>query len=180
MNNCESIRESIGGWLDGELSPAQSQSVRAHVASCSDCEEARRQLEKIQLTLGSILTAEASRVEFAPVWREVERRINEKRLWHQDWIEWFQSVATAPRVAWAVPAVIGLLLAVFSLDSYLPGWRPGSARNNFASVESIDAYGRNVALLRENETKTTVIWLYQDQEGENETAEDTSKSGPAF
>jgi anti-sigma factor RsiW len=180
MNNCESIRESIGGWLDGELSPAQSDTVRAHVASCPDCGKTRRQMEKIQLTLGNILTAESSRVKFAPLWREVERRINEKRSWHRELIEWFQSVLTAPRVAWAVPAVIGLLLAVLSLDSYLPGWRPGSARNNFASVESIDAYGRNVALLRENETKTTVIWLYQDQEGENEAAEDTSKSGPAF
>jgi hypothetical protein len=79
-----------------------------------------------------------------------------------------------------VPAVIALVLALFSLDSYLPGWRFGGARNNFAAVESIDAYGRSVALLRENESKTTVIWLYQDQEGENEAAEDATKSGPAF
>ncbi len=43
-----------------------------------------------------------------------------------------------------------------------------SNASNFASVESIDAHGRNVALLREDETKTTVIWLYQNQEGENE------------
>jgi hypothetical protein len=34
--------------------------------------------------------------------------------------------------------------------------------------------------LRENESKTTVIWLYEDQEGENEVAEEPSKSGPAF
>jgi hypothetical protein len=78
-----------------------------------------------------------------------------------------------------VPAVIVLLLAVVSLESYLPGWR-GAGRNAFATVESIDAYGRNVALLREYDTKTTVIWLYQDQEGENEAAEETAPSGPAF
>jgi hypothetical protein len=59
-------------------------------------------------------------------------------------------------------------------------WRLGGSRNSFASVESIDAYGRSVALLREQETKTTVIWLYQDQEGENEAAEDTAKSAPTF
>jgi sugar (pentulose or hexulose) kinase len=47
-------------------------------------------------------------------------------------------------------------------------------------VDSIDSHGHNVALLRENESKTTVIWLYQDQEGEDEAAEDTAKSGPAF
>jgi hypothetical protein len=59
-------------------------------------------------------------------------------------------------------------------------WRLGGPRNSPASVESIDTYGRSVALLREQETKTTVIWLYQDQEGENEAAEDTAKSAPTF
>jgi hypothetical protein len=37
-------------------------------------------------------------------------------------------------------------------------------------VESIDAHGRSVALLRENESKTTVIWLYQNEEGEMKLA----------
>jgi hypothetical protein len=86
-----------------------------------------------------------------------------------------RGVLPASRLAWVVPAVIALLLAGVSLESY---WRGG--RNAFATVESIDAYGRNVALLREYDTKTTVIWLYQDQEGENEAAEESAPSGPAF
>jgi len=49
-----------------------------------------------------------------------------------------------------------------------------------AAVDSIDAHGRNVALLREYDSKTTVIWLYEDQEGENETAEEPPPPGPAF
>lgn len=177
MNNCATIRESIGRWLDGELSASESESVSVHVASCSECGEARRQLAKLQLALKDELATEAARIEFRPFWREVERRINQKRAWHEDLLEWGRDFFTAPRVAWAVPAVIALALAVFSFDSYLPGW---GARNNFVSVESIDAHGRSVALLREHETKTTVIWLYQDQEGENEALEETSKSGPAF
>ena len=176
MTNCESIQESIGGWLDGELSPVQSETVRAHVASCSQCGEARRQMEKIQLTLRNVLTAEASRVEFAPLWREVERRINEKRSWHEELIEWFRSVLTAPRVAWAVPAAIVVVLGLFSLNK----WQVSGQGNSFTAVESIDAYGRNVALLREDETKTTIIWLYQNPEGENENTDEAAKSGPPF
>ena len=115
-----------------------------------------------------------------PFWREVERRISQKGAWHEDLLDWFRRSLSTPRIAWAVPAVIALLLLVLSLESYLPWWRFGGRRNNFAAVESIDAHGRSVALLRENETKTTVIWLYQDHEGENEAAEEPSKSGPAF
>jgi len=180
MTNCETIRESIGGWLDGELSPGESDSVRAHVANCAACGEVRRQLEKLHLALKDQLSAEAAGIEFLPFWRDVQQRINQKQAWHEELLDWCRDFFTAPRIAWSVPAVIALVLAAFSLDVYLPGWRFGGARNNFAAVESIDAHGRSVALLRENESKTTVIWLYQDQEGENEAAEDATKSGPAF
>jgi hypothetical protein len=72
-----------------------------------------------------------------------------------------------------------LLLGLFLWILIGPGG--GSAvRAMVSAVDSIDAHGRSVALLRENETKTTVIWLYEDQEVEHETAEEDSKSGPAF
>jgi anti-sigma factor RsiW len=176
MKECEGIRQSIGSWLDGELGAAESESVRAHVANCRDCGETQRRLEKIHLALKAALVTSAPQIEFRSFWRAVERRINEKPAWHEDLLDWFRGLFAAPRVAWVVPALIGLLLVLMATDF----WRLGSSRNSFASVESIDAYGRSVALLREHETKTTVIWLYQDQEGENETAEDTAKSAPTF
>lgn len=180
MTGCANIRESIGRWLDGELSPAESEAARQHVSACAGCAETRRQLEKIDATLKSVLAAEAARVEFMPLWREVQSRVNRKRAWYADLLDWSRALLTTPRVAWAVPTVIALLLGLFSLDSYWFGWRFGASRNSFAAVDSIDAHGRSVALLRENETKTTVIWLYEDQEVEHETAEEASKSGPAF
>jgi anti-sigma factor RsiW len=179
MRDCESIRESIGRWLDGELGPSESESVRSHVAGCAQCHQARLQLEKIHSELKHALLSEAQKIEFLPFWRAVQLRIAEKRAWYADALDWARGVLTTPRAAWAVPVVIALLLAAVSLDSYFPGWR-GGARNSFATVESIDAYGRSVALLRENESKTTVIWLYEDQEGENGTADDSAKSAPAF
>jgi hypothetical protein len=175
MNGCEDKVASIERWLDGELSGAESESLRIHLAACAGCSEARRRLEKLQSTLTGVLLSEAQPVDFMPFWRAVQLRINEKRPWYQDALDWMRGVLPASRLAWVVPAVIALLLAGVSLESY---WRGG--RNAFATVESIDAYGRNVALLREYDTKTTVIWLYQDQEGENEAAEETAPSGPAF
>jgi hypothetical protein len=180
MTGCENISESIGRWMDGELSFAESEAAREHVLTCADCSEARRQLEKLDATLKSVLAAEAARVDFAPLWRGVQSRINRKRAWYEDLLDWSRGLLAAPRVAWAVPAVIALLLGLFTLDSYWSGRWFGGSRNSFAAVDSIDAHGRSVALLRENETKTTVIWLYEDQEVEHETAEEASKSGPAF
>ena len=43
-----------------------------------------------------------------------------------------------------------------------------------------DQVRADVALLREDDSKTTVIWLYQNQEGDDEAAEETPQPGPAF
>ena len=107
MSECESVQESIGRWLDGEMPPSESESVRAHVARCNDCGEARRRLEKMQSALKSVLAAETAPIEFMPFWRAVERRINEKRAWYEDWLERARGLFTAPRLAWAVPVAIG-------------------------------------------------------------------------
>jgi len=178
MRDCESIRQSIGRWLDGELEAPESESVRAHLASCAECGKAQQQLESIQQMLKKTLLAEAQQIEFLPFWRGVQLRIGHKTSWYEHALEWTRETFTLSRAAWLVPVSIAVLLAILSLESYIPGWREG--RNSFASVESIDAYGRNVALLRQNESKTTVIWLYEDQEGENETADEPAKSAPAF
>jgi len=177
MNECERIEQSMERWLDGELGAAESEVVRSHVDSCANCGAVEQRLVKLERALGNVLAAAAPRIEFAPFWSELERRIDEKTPWHKDLRERIHGWFAVPRTAWAVPALIVLLIAVLSYDSYLPFWR---SRNNSATVVSIDAYGRSVALLREDESKTTVIWLYQNQEGDDEAAEETPQPGPAF
>lgn len=175
MNECERVQEAIGRWLDGEITPAESESMHLHLERCPACREERRRMESLQRALKSVLSVGSAPIEFAPFWRAVEARI-QKRRWYDDWAERLRGFFSPPGLAWAVPVAIALMLVVFYADRL----RFGGSRGSFASVESIDAYGRNVALWRENESKTTVIWLYQDQEGENETADDSAPSAPAF
>jgi predicted anti-sigma-YlaC factor YlaD len=177
MNECARIEQSMGRWLDGELSAAESEVVRAHVSGCAHCGTAQQRLEKLERALDDVLVAAAPRIEFAPFWRELERRIDEKPPWHKELRERIYGWFALPRAAWAIPALIVVLLAALSYDSYFPFWR---SRNNLATVVSIDSHGRSVALLREDESKTTVIWLYQNQEGDDEAAEETPQPGPAF
>jgi anti-sigma factor RsiW len=176
-DSCENIRDVLGPWQDGELNRPDAEAVRLHVESCARCGQERRELERLDSVLKSHLESQAPRIEFEPFWRGVQQRIAAKRTWHEDVREWAHSVVSGPRLAWAVPAVIVLVLAGLSFNSL---WRFGTQRNNFAAVESIDAHGRNVALFREDETKTTVIWLYQNQEGEDESSGENADAGPSF
>lgn len=181
IKRCEDIRDRIGAWMDGELSRSGAEEVRVHLESCHACCEERRQLEKLQASLKAVLVAEPSNVSFERFWPGVEQRIKRQRSGYDDFLGWARDLATPPQLAWAVPAVIVLLLlGVFSIESFWPGTRLSGQRNNFASVESIDGFGRNVAVLRENETKTTIIWLYQNQEGENESTGEKTDASPSF
>ncbi|MDH3443012.1 MAG: zf-HC2 domain-containing protein [Deltaproteobacteria bacterium] len=180
MSTCEVIRESLGAWLDGELSGAAADTVRSHLQTCLACGQERRQLEKLDITLKSVLEAQTIPFHAESIWHALRQRIETKRPWYVEVAAWTGPVLRSPSFAWGVPAVIVLLLGTIYLDSILPGWNSGSPRDNFAAVESIDAYGRNVALLREYETKTTVIWLYQNPDSESEASGETSNKGPAF
>jgi anti-sigma factor RsiW len=177
MRNCEDIAESLGVWLDGELSLADAEVIRLHLESCAQCDGKRRQLEKLHSSLKSLLGSNLPQLALEPFWRGVQERIAEKRTWRQEVTEWIHSAFAGPAVAWAVPAAIVIILAVLSVDSLR---KLATPRNNFAAVESIDAHGRNVALWREDETKTTVIWLYHNQEGENESSGENTETGRSF
>jgi anti-sigma factor RsiW len=177
MTDCKLISESLSAWLDGELSASDAEAIRLHLAGCASCDEERRQLEKLHLSLQTFWRSNAPQLAFEPFWDGVRERITKKSSWRESVLEWARSTLAGPGLAWAVPAVILILLAVLSWNSF---WRLGSQRNNFAAVDSIDAYGRNVALFREDETKTTVIWLYQNQEGEDESSRENAEPSPSF
>ena len=180
MNDCESIRETIGPWLDGELSDTQAEPTRLHVEGCVVCSEERRQLERLGSTLRTLLQTDTSKLEFYPFWQGVQQRIAQKSSWYDEIGDWIRGTFTAPRLAWAVPAVLVVVLSAFSIDWFIPASKIGTQKDNFATVESLDAYGRNVALLHEGETNTTVIWLYQPQESENDPSTETTESKPSF
>jgi len=180
MKDCDDIREVLGAWLDGELKTSEAEAVRSHVAACSACAEEQRQLERLHAAMNSVLATDAGRVAFEPFWRGVRDRIDRNRRWHSGVMEWLRAALEAPRLVWAVPAIIVVFIIGFSLNSIRSSLPWVGQRNSYAAVESIDAHGRNIALLREDDTKTTVIWLYQNPEGENDTAEEPAQSGPSF
>ena len=180
MSKCESTRETLGSWLDGELAAGQAEATRLHVEGCAACREERHRLERLHSTMRTVLESNRSELQFDPFWQGLQRRIAQKSNWYDELGDWFRRTCTAPRLVWAIPAVMVIVLAGLSIDWFFPNARIAIQPDNLATVESIDAYGRNVALLHENETNTTVIWLYQPQESENDSSTEPSESKPSF
>lgn len=177
MNDCNVIRKSLGPWLDGELSERDAERIRMHLEDCASCDKERRQLEKLHASLQRLWLSNVPQVAFEPFWDGVRERIIGEPRRRETLPGRVRSRLAEPGFAWTMFAAILALLGVLSWDFF---GRPRAPRNSFAAVESIDAYGRNVALLREDETKTTVIWLYQNQEGEDESPEKDTENSHSF
>ena len=170
----------LGPWLDGELKPAEAAALKLHVEGCASCAGEKARLERLESALKSALETKAAQVAFAPFWAGVNRRIAQAQTEQspgERFLDWLRGWLSPPRLAWAVPAAIVLLLGIFSLQRYISD-RFG--QTNQAAVESIDGHGFNVALLREAKTKTTVIWLFDNQESEDDAAADSASTDTAF
>lgn len=165
--DCDAITRSLGPWLDGELAPAEAERVRSHLQLCPSCLSEKARLEALQAGLRSALEAEASEIAFEPFWRGVRQRISEKKPWPQRLGAWVRGVLYPEGLAWAIPALILVMLGVLSLESFFPEWRWGFNKANLAAVESIDGHGFNVAVFGESRSKTTVIWLFENDEDED-------------
>lgn len=178
-NDCTRIQEWLGAWLDGELPATKSAEVRRHLESCAVCAAEKVQLERLDAALKRAIESKAADAAFGPFWAGLRERIARDRSWADRVYDWTRGVFSFPRLAWAVPAVAIILLAVLSLPR-LPEW--GWGQTNQASVGSIDGHGFNVALLREAKTKTTVIWLFENDEEaeENEASVEPAASEQAF
>ncbi|MBI4523854.1 MAG: zf-HC2 domain-containing protein [Deltaproteobacteria bacterium] len=176
--DCETIKKSLGSWLDVELADSEAAKIKAHLEICAECAEEKRRLIRLQASIKDVLESRASGIAFEPFWRGVRSRILEKRPWYVALREMISGDFLSPqRLAWTIPVGIALILALLSLDQFSP-W--GSQKNNLTSVESIDGHGFNVAVFRESQTKTTVIWLFENQEDEDEPSGESTPPGSSF
>jgi len=180
MMDCEAIKRSLGTWLDGALGPLEAEAIERHLEVCPLCLGERTRLERLEASLKSVLEERASGIAFEPFWGGVRQRIEEKRSRHVRLSDWATPVFSPQRLAWAIPLIIVFLIGLFSLEGFFPGWFGGQSRSNLTAVESIDAHGLNVALFRQSKTKTLVIWLFQHQEGEDESSGESGQGQPSF
>lgn len=176
MRNCQQVSAALSAWLDHEVPASDAAEIQAHVEQCFACSAERARLQRLETTLKTALERRSSAVTFDAIWREVEQRIQQRPPWYERLWDRLGFDFAPNRPAWVISAAAVLLLGVFSVVRYFPEWRA----NNFAFVESIDAHGSNVALFREAETRTTVIWLFEDLETQDEVAEQSVTANPGL
>ena len=177
MMSCDEIRDSLGAWLDQELDATAAAEVRAHLEGCPACLKEKERLELLDATLKRALESRSAGVAFENIWSAVERGIRKPAPWYQRLWDRIDIGVSPLRPAWVLSFAVVLSVGAFFLVRYLPEW---SARNSFTFVESLDAHGANVALFRDSGSRTTVIWLFEPPEDQDEVSEEAPAANTGF
>jgi len=138
---CARARATLHGFLDGDpVNRALEQQYRDHLAACSSCREADRDLQMIQGELRALPQADLPDTALERVWRRTVRphggRFPRRRSWGLDW-----------RAVAAAAALAVILLGVHTLGPP----EPSEAELNQAAVEARMVLLLTAKVLRQSE-----------------------------
>lgn len=83
--NCSQINSGLAAYLHGEAPPAEVESIRAHLADCTNCQGELQMLSDLGTRIARHLNLQAEQVHPAPqAWHTLQARISREgsgRLW---------------------------------------------------------------------------------------------------
>lgn len=169
---CRDATALLPLFFDGELDANQMRAVALHSTRCTDCETVLRELERLQDLVSTHVAAAVDDLDLSSFWSDVERRLGST---HVSWVERVRAWWSERDRAWAVPSwpalaavgaaiAIGLALAArVQTPTIQPDAGQIATRDNAALLDSLDTDAPSVAVLSDPETRTTLIWVSDDE-----------------
>jgi anti-sigma factor RsiW len=170
--NCRETRPLLPLFFDGELEARQMRAVALHSTRCADCETELRHFERLQEAVASHIAAMVDDVDLGQIWSGVAPRLEARapslasRLrtwWEERELGWSMR---GPAFA-AAAAIVLLTLAFWRGDggqAEVASNRPAATRlvDNSALLDSVQSSVDSVALVTDEETNTTLLWIMDD------------------
>ncbi len=167
--NCRESRPLLPLFLDGELEARQMRAVALHSTRCPGCEDELRQIERLQELVATHVAQQVEAIDLSALWARVGPRLKATAPpWHERLREWWWEVRSEGRRGWlpVSAAVVGAagVLAMILWQAQRPTEpaQLASAVDNSAILDSVQSNVDSVALLREPETNTLVLWITDD------------------
>ena len=107
---CESIREDLSAYHDGELSDRAAAVVEQHLSGCQGCREELGRIAKVWDLLGTLPVVQPSKDFKARFWEKVRREEERQGLW--DWISFpsWRPVLAGFAAVWILGVTSGVLV----------------------------------------------------------------------
>ena len=166
---CALLSRWLGPYFDGELGRCRSALVQGHVERCLSCQEKLEDLKRLRAALQQYTNTNPDPPEFEELWDRVASRLPRpaEGSQHRRWLGWMREALPSPRLAWAIAA---LLLLLVSTGIFWPGKEPAPVASNTVIIDSIESRHSSVMIVQPlNPGDMTVIWLFEEKAGGSPT-----------
>jgi len=164
-DSCSVISKLLGKYFDQEVTDEERSFVDAHLVDCHACQEMLSSMEKIRDWVKAPVEEAARKEDFPWVWEKIERAIRkeEKRPFWKVLPSWLQISPLFQKKFWipAVAAMVVTLLVTLPLVFQKTPISPSPS-----VVEYLESETNNVMVYDSENSKITLIWLFEEPEKE--------------
>jgi anti-sigma-K factor RskA len=167
-NDCSSISKLLEKYFDRELTEEEGSLVKDHLQGCPACREALHSMERFRNLMKAPVEEAVERENFPWVWQRIENGIQlEERptIWEslKSWLD--ISLLLKKRVL--IPAVAALIVILITAPLL---FKKTTSYPSPSVVEYVESPTFNVMVYESENSKMTVIWLFEGPEEESSTS----------
>jgi anti-sigma-K factor RskA len=163
-DSCSSVSKLLEKYFDQEVTDKERSFIESHLRDCLTCQGELRSMEKLRDLVKPPIEEAVREEELYWVWQKIKREIQlrERSTWWESLRSWLDIPPLFRRRVWIPVAATMVILIVMvpllfkKITSY-----PGPS-----VVEYIESQTYNVMVYESENTKVTVIWLFEEPEKE--------------
>lgn len=162
--NCREALPLLPLFVDGELEARQMRGLALHATRCPGCEDELRRIERLQDAVAEFVNKQVDEIDLGEVWEKVAPRLGPPPApWMMRLREWWSAEdrnwwVRVPLYAGAAAVLVAVGLWQFSSGVVGPPVEV-AAVDNSVILDSVKSDAEGLALLREPETNTLVLWV---------------------
>ena len=166
MNHrCSSVSKLLEKYFDQEVTDDERTLVEGHLPDCPACRETLHSMERVRNLIKSPVEAAIEKESFPWVWQKIEREIGlkERPTVRESLRSWLDRTPLFTRRV-LIPAVVALAILIFVAAPLL--FRKSTSYPGPSVVEYVESQTYNVMVYELEDSKGTVIWLFEGPEKE--------------
>jgi hypothetical protein len=164
-NYCSSISKLLEKYFDREVTEEERSLVQGHLQDCPACRDALHSMERFRNLIKSPLEETMEREDFPWVWQKIERGIQlEERPTVWESLRSLLDITPHLKKRVLIPAVAALIVILITAPLL---FKNTTSYPSPSVVEYVESPTFNVMVYESENSKMTVIWLFEGPEEES-------------